>query len=93
MAPDASYQPSPTVPRGEAAIKVGRAASLLGRIGVRAFIIVLLMLAALGALAATGLQILARQNTIIEQLGVRDRVAIDAEHAFSTPIFRRPSRR
>jgi hypothetical protein len=70
----------------EAAAKLGRGASLLGRIGVRAFIIVLLMLAALGALAGNGLQILAQQNTIIEQLGVRDRVAIDAENAFSTPV-------
>jgi hypothetical protein len=59
---------------------------VLGRIGFRAFIIVLLMLAALGALAVNGLQVLAHQNTIIEELGVRDRVAIDAENAFSTPV-------
>ena len=57
-----------------------------GRIGVRAFAIIALMLAALAGLAVNGLQVLARQNTIIEELGVRDRVAIDAEHAFSTPV-------
>ncbi len=57
-----------------------------GRIGVRAFFIILLMLGSLTGLALNGLQVLARQNTIIEELGVRDRVAIDAENTFSTPV-------
>ncbi len=86
MAPEAPHPPSPAPPLAETTSNVDRRASMLGRIGVRAFIIVLLMLAALGALAVNGLQVLARQNTIIEELGVRDRVAIDAEHAFSTPV-------
>jgi methyl-accepting chemotaxis protein len=86
MAPEAPHQPSPALPRDEAAGELGGVASVLGRIGVRAFIIVLLMLTALGALAVNDLQVLARQNSIIEQLGVRDSVAIDADHAFSTPV-------
>ncbi len=86
MAPEAPHMPSQAITLAGAAAQPGQKASVLGRIGVRAFAIILLMLAALGGLAVNGLQVLARQNTIIEELGVRDRVAIDAEHAFSTPV-------
>lgn len=86
MAPEAPHMPSMAITPAGAAARPGQQASVLGRIGVRAFAIILLMLAALGGLAVNGLQVLARQNTIIEELGVRDRVAIDAEHAFSTPV-------
>ncbi len=86
MAPEAPHMPSMAITPAGAAAQPGQKASVLGRIGVRAFAIILLMLAALGGLAVNGLQVLARQNTIIEELGVRDRVAIDAEHAFSTPV-------
>lgn len=86
MAPEAPHMPSQAITPAGAAAQPGQKASVLGRIGVRAFAIILLMLAALGGLAVNGLQVLARQNTIIEELGVRDRVAIDAEHAFSTPV-------
>ena len=51
MAPEAPYQPSPALPQDEAAGQLAGVASVLGRIGVRAFIIVLLMLAALGVLS------------------------------------------
>jgi len=60
--------------------------ALSGRIAVRAFAIIFLMLGSLGALTVNGLLVLARQNTIIEELGVRDRVAIDLENGFSTPV-------
>ena len=86
MAPEAplprtlSHTAPPPPPPG------ARRVAWSGRIGVRTFAIIVLMLAALAALAFNGLQVLARQNTIIEELGVRDRVAIDAEHALSTPV-------
>lgn len=83
MAPEAPL----SLPDATTAPPTGRAqVRMSGRIGARAFGIIVLMLAALAGLAVNGLQVLARQNTIIEELGVRDRVAIDAEHAFSTPV-------
>ncbi len=83
MAPEAPHPVSlpATAPRAQSS-----RVAWSGRIGVRAFAIIALMLAALAGLAVNGLQVLARQNTIIEELGVRDRVAIDAEHNFSTPV-------
>ncbi len=87
MAPEAPHMLPPAQPdmAPPAPARPGRVA-LSGRIGVRAFAIILLMLGSLGALTVNGLQVLARQNTIIEELGVRDRVAIDLENAFSTPV-------
>ena len=87
MAPEAPLYPPPPTPRPAVAVPAAPASvAWSGRIDVRAFAIITIMLAALTGLAVNGLQVLARQNTIIEELGVRDRVAIDAEHAFSTPV-------
>jgi len=70
--PDA--QPAP--PRGR----------LLGRIGTRAAVILVLMFSVLGFLAANSLILLTRQGAIIEQMGVRDRAAIEAVDDFSNDV-------
>jgi methyl-accepting chemotaxis protein len=53
----------------------GRLRGWLGRIGVRAGLISLLMLVVVGLLSGAALVVVARQVTIVEQLGLRDREA------------------
>jgi len=85
MSPDTQPFPPPQAPiRQEVPdTKRGR---FLGRIGTRAAGIVLLMFAVLVFLAGNSLLLLARQATIIEQIAVRDRVAIEAVDDFSTDV-------
>jgi methyl-accepting chemotaxis protein len=68
--------PRPAAPR----------ARFLGRIGTRAAGIVLLIFAVLLYLAATSLLLLNRQGEIIERMGVRDRMAIEAVDEFATDV-------
>lgn len=84
-------QPSPpSHPPAKAAPLPGKADNtrgrFLGRIGTRAAGIVLLMFAVLVFLAGNSLLLLARQATIIEQIAVRDRLAIEAVDDFSTDV-------
>jgi methyl-accepting chemotaxis protein len=61
---------------GEAVPTLGsRIGAWLGRIGVRAGLISVLMLAVVGLLAGAALVVVSRQVTIVEQLGLRDREA------------------
>lgn len=62
--------PPPPVPNGGAGL-----GAWLGRIGVRAGLITLLMLMVVGMLSGAALVVVARQVVIIEQLGGRDREA------------------
>lgn len=59
---------------------------VLGRIGTRASVILVLMLSVLGFLAGNSLVLLTRQGAIIEQMGVRDRAAIEAVDDFSNDV-------
>lgn len=59
---------------------------VLGRIGTRAAVILVLMLSVLGFLAGNSLVLLTRQGAIIEQMGVRDRAAIEAVDDFSNDV-------
>ncbi|WP_431305100.1 methyl-accepting chemotaxis protein [Sediminicoccus sp. BL-A-41-H5] len=70
----------PPAPRPQARVK------LLGRIGTRAALILALMFSVLAFLAANSLFMLTRQGAIIEQMGVRDRAAIEAVDDFSNDV-------
>ncbi|MBY0337173.1 MAG: methyl-accepting chemotaxis protein [Acetobacteraceae bacterium] len=59
---------------------------VLGRIGARAAIILLLMATSIAVLAGGALLVLSQQGRIIEELGVRDRRAIVAVDDFSTDV-------
>lgn len=63
-----------------------RQTGFLGRIGTRAAIILLLMLAVLGFLAGNALVQLERQGEIIERMGVRDRATIAAVDDFTSDV-------
>jgi methyl-accepting chemotaxis protein len=56
-------------------VPTSRLRAWLGRIGVRAGLISLLMLVVVGLLSAAALVVVSRQVTIVEQLGLRDREA------------------
>ncbi len=58
----------------------------LGRIGTRAAVILILILAVLVFLTGNSLILLARQGAIIEEMGVRDRAAIEAVDDFSNDV-------
>jgi methyl-accepting chemotaxis protein len=58
----------------------------MGRIGTRAAAIVALMLAVIAYLAWNGLVQPQRHGQIIEQMGLRDRAAIEAVDDFSTDV-------
>jgi methyl-accepting chemotaxis protein len=88
MAPDtqALADPSPSYTgaiRGAGAPKRGR---FLGRIGTRAAVILILMFSVLAFLAGNSLFLLSRQGAIIEEMGVRDRAAIEAVDDFSNDV-------
>ena len=70
----------PPAPRPQARVK------LLGRIGTRAAMILALMFSVLAFLAANSIFMLTRQGAIIEQMGVRDRAAIEAVDDFSNDV-------
>lgn len=74
--PQAAPPPRTAAPRGR----------FMGRIGTRAAGIVLLIFAVLVYLAGTSLLLLSRQGEIIELMGVRDRVAIEAVDDFSNDV-------
>lgn len=57
-----------------------------GRIGTRAAVVLLLMLAVLAFLAGSALVLLHRQGAIIERMGVHDRAAIAAVDDFSNDV-------
>jgi methyl-accepting chemotaxis protein len=59
---------------------------LFGRIGARAAVILVLMAASIGALGGGTLVVLSQQAGIIEELGVRDRRAIEAVDDFSVDV-------
>ena len=59
---------------------------MLGRIGTRAAVILVLMFSVLAFLAGNSLLLLSRQGAIIEQMGVSDRAAIEAVDDFSTDV-------
>lgn len=59
---------------------------LIGRIGTRAALILVLMFSVLAFLAVNSLIMLTRQGAIIEQMGVRDRAAIEAVDDFSNDV-------
>ena len=86
MAPD-TQAPGMTSPVSDPpAPPVGARVKRLGRIGTRAALILLLMFSVLAFLAANSLIMLTRQGAIIEQMGVRDRAAIEAVDDFSTDV-------
>lgn len=70
----------PPAPRAQGRVR------LLGRIGTRAAMILALMFSVLAFLAANSLFMLTRQGAIIEQMGVRDRAAIEAVDDFSNDV-------
>lgn len=70
----------PPAPRAQARVK------LIGRIGTRAALILVLMFSVIAFLAANSLFMLTRQGAIIEQMGVRDRAAIEAVDDFSNDV-------
>ncbi len=86
MAPD-TQAPAPimTSSAGAAPQPAGRS-GLLGRIGTRAAMILLLMSSVLAFLAGNSLVMLTRQGEIIEEMGVRDRAAIEAVDDFSNDV-------
>jgi len=57
---------------------IGGLGAWLGRIGVRAGLIALLMLMVVGLLSGSALVVIGRQVVIVEQLGLRDRAADNA---------------
>jgi methyl-accepting chemotaxis protein len=59
---------------------------LIGRIGTRAAMILVLMFSVMAFLAVNSLIMLTRQGAIIEQMGVRDRTAIEAVDDFSNDV-------
>jgi methyl-accepting chemotaxis protein len=59
---------------------------VLGRIGTRAAVILVLMFSVLAFLAGNSLIMLTRQGAIIERMGVRDRAAIEAVDDFSNDV-------
>jgi len=80
--PDISAKPgSPAAPHpaglraGTASPGASRLGAWLGRIGVRAGLITLLMVMVVGLLSSAALVVVGRQVVIIEQLGLRDRDA------------------
>ncbi len=73
--------PHPGILRGGA-----HGGGVLGRIGTRAAITLLLMLAVLGFLAGNSLLMLQRQGAIIERMGVRDRAMIEAVDDFTSDV-------
>jgi methyl-accepting chemotaxis protein len=89
MAPDTQFSPPPH-PSAEARpapeVADTTRGRFLGRIATRAAGIVLLMFAVLAFLAGNSLLLLARQGAIIEQIAVRDRLAIEAVDDFSTDV-------
>lgn len=91
MAPDTQALPPPA-PTGHAPtglrdrpVTPGRG-RMLGRIGTRAAVILVLMFSVLGFLAGNSLVMLERQGAIIAQMGVRDRAAIEAVDDFSNDV-------
>ncbi len=85
MAPD-TQAPAPMTLPASAPPAARMRVRLLGRIGTRAFVILVLMLSVLGFLAGNSLVLLTRQGAIIEQMGVRDRAAIEAVDDFSNDV-------
>lgn len=86
MAPD-TQAPGMTQTASEAPAPPARGrVKLLGRIGTRAALILVLMSSVLAFLAGNSLVMLTRQGAIIEQMGVRDRAAIEAVDAFSNDV-------
>lgn len=86
MAPDtqAPAESAPVIARSERGLpQRGR---LLGRIGTRAAVILVLMFSVLAFLAGNSLIVLTRQGDIIEEMGVRDRAAIEAVDDFSNDV-------
>ncbi|WP_421995905.1 methyl-accepting chemotaxis protein [Roseococcus sp.] len=69
--------------RGAGAPRHGR---FIGRIGTRAAVILILMFSVMAILAGNSLVLLARQGAIIEEMGVRDRAAIEAVDDFSNDV-------
>lgn len=61
-------------------------ARFIGRIGTRAAVILILMFSVMAILAGNSLVLLARQGAIIEEMGVRDRAAIEAVDDFSNDV-------
>ncbi len=72
--------------RGAAAGQAPRGTGFWGRIGTRAAVVLLLMLAVLGFLAGNSLLMLGRQGDIIERMGVRDRATIEAVDDFTSDV-------
>ncbi|WP_424812620.1 methyl-accepting chemotaxis protein [Roseococcus sp. YIM B11640] len=89
MAPDTQV-PASTGPGYTGSLRGGAATPahgrFLGRIGTRAALILLLMLLVLAALAGSSLYVQQRQGVIIEEMGVRDRAAIEAVDDFSNDV-------
>ncbi|WP_027284695.1 methyl-accepting chemotaxis protein [Rubritepida flocculans] len=87
MAPD-TQAPAEAAPRSAGASRAAAPGRLrwAGRIGTRAAAIVALMLAVIAFLAGNALVQLQRQGEIIEQMGVRDRAAIEAVDDFSNDV-------
>ena len=89
MAPDTQALAADTTLRIDA-LRVSEVAArrtgLFGRIGTRAAMILLLMFAVLGFLATNSLVLLTRQGDIIQQMGVQDRVAIEAVDDFANDV-------
>ena len=90
MAPDTQASPPPqptTAPIGlrDRPAMPGRGQAL-GRIGTRAAVILVLMFSVIAFLAVNALVMLARQGAIVEEMGVRDRAAIEAVDDFSNDV-------
>lgn len=86
MAPDTQAPASVSPPHNRRRTDPPRRGRFLGRLGTRAAGIVLLIFAVLVYLAATSLLLLARQGELIERMGVRDRMAIEAVDEFATDV-------
>jgi methyl-accepting chemotaxis protein len=85
MAPDTQAPATTLTPAAETAPPPARS-HLLGRIGTRAAVILVLMFSVLAFLAGNSLIMLTRQGAIIEEMGVRDRAAIEAVDDFSNDV-------
>ena len=87
MAPDTQVPASSiTGPLRSGWAKAPSRGRLLGRIGTRAAVILVLMFCVLAFLAGNSLVLLTRQGAIIEEMGVRDRAAIEAVDDFSNDV-------